>query len=1211
MRLRSKQGQVLCQGFRPLVLTVILQAFALSAPSAQAQTLADLVLATPAGEALFLPSGTISGRSDIAGNLTITGSDATQLSAPEDQAIFVLAPGSRLSLSGVTLSHAGTTQFAIYIDGGSLDLADCRIEGAFEVAIYVAAGSLALRDCEIDGGTFGIEVVSGASVTLERLRMTGQGDTAIRVTGAALALADVTIDGSGQNGLVSVNAPKVMADGLTINGAGALGLWIEASVETTLHRLLVQGPGLAMALSGGNVTRIDGFLLQGATGALQADLVGDLTLTRGRLQADEGATTASLHEIAGLTVDDLQVIGGETGVYLSGSGSGSGVSLTGLSLWSQIGTGLFLDGTAAAASVTIDGLRVAASGTAYAAYFRDSGPVSLTRAALISAGPSSFGTEGSSAPAFHDSVLIGAPDFADQHLVFEAALGDPLAFLPDGPLWWATDPAVLASSQVMTVAAFASSLGTGTGLQTEVIGFGLGRDHLPGSVLLALDYALPLTGPVDPPGTQVTLAPPEPGWLWDPAAIRITLTGADGLPLDVQPGDFPLSLAAGDYALALDGRAAGRITIDGATDLDLPLPDAPFYAWRDDQGQKWRGPALYLRPKAELAELLAGFRPLRPGEYWGYAPQTAPRAGADRALAAAFIAGSRDRLPLILETLAQHQAAEAWPAFNLRWLEANLTLEIMAAFGSAEDAAWLISLPVPKGVQINHLDAAVLIEMRLGRLADGVALATAKAQMAEGLPADPDARRELIRLVQTLGRSGLPAGQALLIDLVRVLQSEPQTGAPVPTGMVELSRLDPTLAAGLPGLFLDRFASHLDAYLDGQLPADATKPLYLDLWNAAVAAMVHEVIHAPPGSPLRRLPVPPDAGIGSSAWAFDDPVTALGGAMGRIGPPDPNRLSGWTTRFPEFICAALAYRSAADRDAQYATLRDTLTTAVGLAFADETTDPAALSDIFNQAAFALDVTLGECVLSDAVLNNFSRNAAGEEAAIFDNLDYEPLWWLRRPRTEALLAAFARGEDYPVLTGHSAVSLAEVEAMLATGTAADPDLKAAFLTHHRLLSDAFQSDLDLLTFGAEHRQFRLRSDAGNGSITIAGYLDIRPVLSDGRLIIAIRHRIESPDYGGLAAMITQPDRAPYEADNRLLMFEAVTLDQAGVETALAHEGTSANGVQFFVLPHQGDLSDQTLHLKLRFVDTTWEIDVPLWASVLAHDLRAGAVGEGTP
>lgn len=1167
-----------------------------------AQSLGDLVAASASGEPLVLPAGQTLGRADITGSLDVQGDGAAILAAPEDQAILTVQPGASLTLSGVTLQHQGQTQFAIYVDGGSLTLTDCRIEGAFEVAIYVAAGRLSVSDCKIDGGLYGIQAAAGAEVMMRSVSLTAQGDTALRSDGAALDLQDLTLADGGRNGLIAISAPQVRVRGLTISGVLETGVWLQDIGEADLERVVAQVSGQALTLSGGGAARLDGFLLQGTGGALMVEaLTGPLNLSRGRLQGGEGATTAVLRDVTDLALEDVRIIGGETGLYLTGPLSTARLSR--LELLGQTGTGLFLDGTAGSEAPVLTDLRAIATGSALAAYFRDSGPVELIRAVLIGASGMPFGTEGQASPVFRDSALIGVTDSPEEQLVFASNPDTAPIFLPNGPLWWAEDPAIGPGSRALTVGTLALGLVPELGVQPAVLAFGLGQDFAPGDLLLALDYALPAAAPADPSagGIELTLAPPEPGWLWDPFAIRVTLTGADGLPVDAWPGDFPFQVAAGQYTLALDGRPAGQVVVEPETPLVLPLPDAPFYAWRDDQGQKWRGPALYLRPKDELAALLAGFRPMRASEYWGYTPLFAPRAGADRALAARVIAEAHARLPVLVDDMAKLQAAEAWPAFNLRWLEADAFLDILAAFGTAEDAAWLLSLILPEGVQINHLDSAVMIETRLGLLAKGAALATARQQLAAGLPEDDSARRDLVRLVESLARSGLPEGTTLLVELVqRLAEADLSTGTD-PTGIVELSRLPPDQAAGQPSRFLDRFSAHLQVWLDGALPADDPAPLFLDLWNGTIAALVHEALYAPPGTAIRRLPIPPTAGIGTSAWAFDDPVAVLAGPLGWTGPPNPDRLSGWTYRFPEYLCAALAYRASADRALRLAELREAVISTIGQAFLDA--DPDTGPDIFSQAEFALDLTLGECALSDPVLNSFGRNAAGEEAALFDNLDYEPLWWLRRPRSEAQLSAFARGEEYPALAGHSALSLAEVETLLATGTGADSDLKAAFLARHQLLSDAFQGSHDFLTFGSEHRQFRLRSDGGNGSITIAGYLDIRPILAEGKLIVAIRHRIESPDFGGLAAMITEPDRAPYEADNRRLMFEAVTLDHAGTETPMTYEGSSATGVHFFALPHSGDLSDLTLHLGMRFVDTTWAIDIPLWASSLARDLRA--------
>lgn len=70
-----------------------------------------------------------------------------------------------------------------------------------------------------------------------------------------------------------------------------------------------------------------------------------------------------------------------------------------------------------------------------------------------------------------------------------------------------------------------------------------------------------------------------------------------------------------------------------------------------------------------------------------------------------------------------------------------------------------------------------------------------------------------------------------------------------------------------------------------------------------------------------------------------------------------------------------------------------------------------MADQYGKVAFVLDLILGECVLSDSVLNSFGRNAEGEEAAIFDNLDYKPLWWLRPQRARMMIADFAGGWNF--------------------------------------------------------------------------------------------------------------------------------------------------------------------------------------------------------
>lgn len=1175
-----------------------------------AETLRELVETTPSGEPLALPAGKVLGRADIFAATTILGGGQTTLAAPEDDASLVVLTGADLRISGVDFVQEGAAKFAIYVDGGSLHLEDCNISGGFEVAIYVASGRLTVEDCQISAGLYGIQATPGSDVVITNVSMLGQGDTAIRADGAAVRLTDVTVADSGMNGVIVTAASAFVADGLTLSGILTDAIVAQDCILTDLRRVVVEVSGRALTASGGADFHLEGFVLAGGSGALALDgLTGDVTLMHGRMQSGEGQTTAAISDASGLWMDDVNLVGGETGLYLTGALPGA--AFTRITLHSQTGTGLFMDAVAPATDGSpppeFRDLRIISGATTFPAYFRDSGPVTFTRSAVLTTSTQPIGWEGLSAPVFAASTLISMPEWGLGSIAYEIEPGEPPRFIPFGDVAYLGEGVLGPGSQAITIADFAARAGIDPDFRRAIADFsdGLVTNH---EVLgLALEYALPVADPDVAPKelALLALAPPEAGWVWDREAVRISLTGPDGHRIDVVPGDFPLSLAAGRYGLAVDGQPSGRIDVGDGSTLELALPEAPFYAWRDDQGRKTRGPTLFLRPVGELRQILAGFRPLRPGEYWGYTPAFAVRRGADRQAASDLIARFKADMPALLTEMETQSASEAWPAFNLNWQRIDMAMDILAQFGTREDARWLLSLALPPDVQIDNMETAVLIEMRLFALNDGAALPVARQRVADYLADGSAPWADTLRLLKALARSGLPEGLTLLAEFYEAQRMRSDTGQPVPTGVIELSRLAPDAAKDIPSGYLDDLTRAVATYLDGPLPEGTWGPVGTDQWNAAAAALAHEAVFAPPGTPQRRMAIPVDAFVGAAAWLFADPVVMLRGRLALTGPADPDRLEGWQYRVPENLCAALAYRTPAARAAILAEMREQVITAVAFAFAsnEEKVSPETMAGRMENIGFALDIILGECVLSDAVVQNFGRNAAGEDAALFDNLEYEPLWWHRLPRARAALDYFGSGADYPDLRGLSVYSPADLQAILAAAPAGDPALQTMLLARHALISDAFQTDFDSLNFGAEHRQFRLRNAGGDGSVTVAGYLDIRPILDGERLIVAIRHRIQSPDYGGLAAMITEPDRAPFEADNRFRMFDAVTLDKAGLETAMTFEGASPGGILYFSAPWTGDLSDTALHLNMRFWDATWDIDLPLWASSLAFAQRA--------
>lgn len=1172
-----------------------------------AETLSQFIQNAPIGESLALPAGKTLGRADIAGLTTISGGGDATLSAPEDDAILVVLAGAELRISGVDFVQEGVARYAIYVDGGSLHLEDCHITGGFEVAIYVASGSLTVNDCQISAGLYGIQAAAGSNVAITNVAMKGQGDTAIRADGSELRLNDVTVADSGMNGVVVTAASAFEADGLTISGILADAIVAQDCILTDLRRVVAQVSGRALTSTGGVDFRLEGFVLTGGGGALALDgHSGNVELAQGQVQSGDGQTTVFIADAASLAMSDVEIIGGQTGLYLTGTLPDA--MLDRITLHSQTGTGLYADAILSDDKPPgFQDLRIISAGATLPVYFRDSGPIIFADSVVLSQTALPVVWEGTARPQFEASALIAMPEFILGHIAYEVEPGTAPRFLPTGDLAY-FDPEILVEGSVaMTLADFAVRAGIDAHFRRAIADFAEGKGQNTGDLRLALEYALPALSPNAQPTelAALVLAPPEEGWVWDASAIRISLTGQDGRRLDAEPGDFPLSLPLGSYGLAVDGRPSGRIEVGSGALLQLTLPEAPFYAWRDSEGRKTRGPALYLRPRDELQGLLHGFRPMRPGEYWGYTPVFAARRGADRQAAAELIARFKTEMPALVTAMEALTAAEAWPASNILWQRIDMALDIMAQFGTREDARWLLALALPPDVQTDTMETAVLIEMRLFALNDGVALPRARQGVADYLADGNAPWGETYRLVLALARSGLPEGLDLLADFHNAQRLKPDLTRPVSTGVIELSRLPADAAENIPSVFLDDLTQAVINYLDGPLPEGTRGPVSSNYWNAAAAALAHEAVFAAPGSRPRRIAVPIDADFGSSAWLFSEPIVMLRGTLARIGPANPDRLSGWQYRIPEYLCAALAYRTPAARAAILEELRQEVTTAVAFTFAtdEEKADPDIMASRLNNTGFALDIMLGECVLSDAVVQHFGRNAAGEEQAIFDQLDYEPLWWFRLPRARAALEYFGSGAEYPDFRGLSPYPLTDLEAILAPATEADPALQSMFLARHGLISDAYQANFDQLNFGAEHRQFRLRNEGGNGSVTVAGYLDIRPVIDGDRLILAIRHRIRSPDYGGLAAMITAPDRAPFEADNRVRIFEAVTLDKAGVETAMAFEGADAGGILYFSAPWTGDLSDTALHLNMRFWNVTWDIDLPLWASKLAHVQRA--------
>lgn len=95
---------------RAVLPCVLVVSLTLLGPAA-AETLAELVGSTTAGEAIALFAERTLGRSIVGGKTVIRASEGAILAEPDDDAILAVLPGAELDLSNVDLIREGLSQF--------------------------------------------------------------------------------------------------------------------------------------------------------------------------------------------------------------------------------------------------------------------------------------------------------------------------------------------------------------------------------------------------------------------------------------------------------------------------------------------------------------------------------------------------------------------------------------------------------------------------------------------------------------------------------------------------------------------------------------------------------------------------------------------------------------------------------------------------------------------------------------------------------------------------------------------------------------------------------------------------------------------------------------------------------------------------------------------------------------------------------------------
>lgn len=113
---------------------VLLLCLACLPTAAQAQADLRSLLGRNDGQ-ITLPADGATGRADFDASARLMGpAGGAVLSAPGDDAILVVHAGGDVTVENVAFRKAGAERFAAYVNGGTLRIHGCRVEGGFDTA---------------------------------------------------------------------------------------------------------------------------------------------------------------------------------------------------------------------------------------------------------------------------------------------------------------------------------------------------------------------------------------------------------------------------------------------------------------------------------------------------------------------------------------------------------------------------------------------------------------------------------------------------------------------------------------------------------------------------------------------------------------------------------------------------------------------------------------------------------------------------------------------------------------------------------------------------------------------------------------------------------------------------------------------------------------------------------------------------------------------
>jgi uncharacterized repeat protein (TIGR01451 family)/CSLREA domain-containing protein len=182
----------------------------------------------------------LTGDLDIAGQLTISATDAIVIDGNGIDRIFEILPGARVTISGLTIRHGDP---GVGAHGGGL-IVD-------STAVLTLTHSTVISNTALRGG--GIKVLG--RLNLSDATVDANQGGGITVDGGSSTLNNVQIRGNGGAGIRHENLASLAFDNGTVSGNTGGGIYNNASTATLSHVAVISNTGSGGVFSTGSGTR--------------------------------------------------------------------------------------------------------------------------------------------------------------------------------------------------------------------------------------------------------------------------------------------------------------------------------------------------------------------------------------------------------------------------------------------------------------------------------------------------------------------------------------------------------------------------------------------------------------------------------------------------------------------------------------------------------------------------------------------------------------------------------------------------------------------------------------------------------------------------------------------------------------------------------------------------------------------------------------------